>query len=516
MNTKGCRAWIALVAVVVAACGDSGKTPPAPLRVDPARIFDVNDLSFLLPLGPDGLPYPEIKVTDRNGLDPATGATQGQIWPAHLFSQVTTMAVGKVGTATPGNTIHLSPGEAAFDNWRVVGVRFLPCALSRKTATGSLAGLPANFPGCVTQVRLVAQPFVDGVAEDVSVHLVFSIAITPPAAAFAEFAKKLNPPAPGPGGPSVFQQAAHLLGEIKKASLALGADTNGLPVQPHPGLAKELALGERPAPGPGALLKTFVQAFTQPRAMTQISYMGVVKPGFEPWIFFGGDVEPGSLARPLPPAPFDEATLHFVPKGGRPTDAQGTPQESTPAILLRIVGGAEILPAPADQSTDPLFKPRPSRQEKAALFTLDNPGIKHNFNVDCVTCHTTGTRAIFLNERSRPGDDRLPSPPGISGFIRPENVPRNEWNLRNFGIFTSDSQKIFKQPTVSSRTLAEIIDATQLTNDILAGKESGGTTQEAAGPGLVCADEIAVWNCTMIDGGQDCFKSCTLAGGGAK
>ena len=161
----------------------------APLFAQAVTLFDVNDLNFLLPLGPDGLPYPEIKVTEGNGLDPKTGEAQGQLWPAHLFEDITSRAKGSDGTAVSGHTILLDSGQAAIENWRVVGVRFIPCVLSRKTITGELF---PGFPGCVTQVRLVAQPFAKTpkspnipVARDVSVHLVYSIGVVP-----AEVAKK--------------------------------------------------------------------------------------------------------------------------------------------------------------------------------------------------------------------------------------------------------------------------------------------------------------------------------------
>ncbi len=155
-----------------------------------------------------------------------------------------------------------------------------------------------------------------------------------------------------------------------------------------------------------------------------------------------------------------------MPKAG-PRRARRRSCCASSAATSRKPGSCRPRP---NQSTDAALPVRgPRARKRPRLFTLDNPGVKHNFNVDCVSCHTTGTRAIALSAcAAAAGDDRLVAPPGISGFIRPENVPRNEWNLRNFGIFTSASQEIFKQPTVSTRTLAEIIDATHLMNDILA------------------------------------------------
>lgn len=476
-----------------------GPSPPALPAIDRADAFDVNDLNFLFPLGKDGLPYPEIKVTEVNGLDPQTGQSQGQIWPKHLFEEIVKMSKGEPGTAA-GKKINLGKGEEKHENWRVVGVRFIPCVLSRDLITGKLKVDEA--PGCVPQVRLVAQPFVNGKDRDVTVHLVYSLGLVPIQPSFESFVALVNPP--NPGTPTVMQKAAGFLRQIKQQSRAIGVDTNGMPMQPHPGLVQELLLAQKPSPSLGIQIKTFVQSFTQPRTMTNISFMGLVTPGFEPWIFFGGDLGPRPQARPQPPAAFDESSLVFVPKGARPTDAAGQRQKSPSAIMLSFVDKPQVQPSPQDLSTAPLFESKPTPAAREAIFKIDNPSLRHNFNLDCVSCHTTTTRAVDLKIRSTDTDSRFASPPGISGFIDPKNVPRDRWNLRNFGHFTRNNTR---QPTISTRTLSEIIDATHLMNDILARTETGGK-DGVVGPGLTCKDERAVFNCTLANG-SNCFSGCT-------
>ena len=123
----------------------------------------------------------------------------------------------------------------------------------------------------------------------------------------------------------------------------------------------------------------------------------------------------------------------------------------------------------------------------------------------------TTTRARILKVKTAAKDDqvkkdnRFPSPPGISGFIHPDSVPRSDWNLRNFGHFIN-SQSKRGAGTITTRTLGEIIDSTHLMNDIIRRKDTSGkaTATDPAGPGLICKDEAAVWNCT-VHGGSGCF-----------
>ncbi len=131
---------------------EGGGAPVAFPVIERAAAFDVNDLAILFPLGPDGLPYPEIKVTAPNGLDPATGKTQGQLWPEHLFRQVMKAAAGAEGTVpsgdtSPGNSIQPTPRRGGDRQLASGGLSFRALrAEPQDHHRRPFPGLPENFP----------------------------------------------------------------------------------------------------------------------------------------------------------------------------------------------------------------------------------------------------------------------------------------------------------------------------------------------------------------------------------
>ena len=91
-----------------------------------------------------------------------------------------------------------------------------------------------------------------------------------------------------------------------------------------------------------------------------------------------------------------------------------------------------------------------------------NPERAHFFNTDCASCHTESTRRAALD--FTPPDDmfRFVRPAGVSG-VEATLVPRDPWNVRNFGWFQRrDGFPI--QPTATVRLANEAAESVGLIN----------------------------------------------------
>lgn len=74
---------------------------------------------------------------------------------------------------------------------------------------------------------------------------------------------------------------------------------------------------------------------------------------------------------------------------------------------------------------------------------IADPTRSHFFNTDCVSCHTDTRRALDLL-----GDVEIP---GVAKNV----LPREKWNVRNFGWFPSFFRKGAVEATATRRTAAE-------------------------------------------------------------
>src|SRR6185369_537260 len=110
------------------------------------------------------------------------------LWTDAVFNQISTFA--QSGVTNQSGELEESPqhphlgfqdGVLDKKNWRVVSMRFDPCTSNKHPSVrqehvdfGGLSGL-----NCVSEIRLVAQPFVDfkngGKDQDVTAHLVFNL-----------------------------------------------------------------------------------------------------------------------------------------------------------------------------------------------------------------------------------------------------------------------------------------------------------------------------------------------------
>src|SRR5262245_7092945 len=75
-----------------------------------------------------------------------------------LFQQIVTTAKTTSIFSNPQNAPPSARDVEAYENWRIVSFRFDPCAPSTDFVAGVPASLAGIVPGCLVELRLVAQP----------------------------------------------------------------------------------------------------------------------------------------------------------------------------------------------------------------------------------------------------------------------------------------------------------------------------------------------------------------------
>jgi hypothetical protein len=103
-------------------------------------LLDVNDVTVLFPYD-----------SASEGLSP--DLSLDSFMSRDIFAQV-------IAASKTVNITHLSPlGSDVYENWKIVSFRFDPCAPSAKMVSGDIpADLVGQVPGCIVQLRLIAQP----------------------------------------------------------------------------------------------------------------------------------------------------------------------------------------------------------------------------------------------------------------------------------------------------------------------------------------------------------------------
>jgi hypothetical protein len=404
--------------------------------------LDVNDVSVLFPLDKSKLPLPQI------GMDLKGSGGSQDLFPLATMTDVASFQRTQKVTSLDGTN-----GDRA--NWRVVGFRFDPCAQPTPGAAAALRHFPtqtiknldSDLPNCTVQIRLIAQPFVNGRDVDTTAHLVFSF---------------------GDGNKTARDR---IIGELQKLKASSPAPTSGVPLGVHPGLQND---------GTGAFagaIKEFLAAELSQAQLVAVASMGTQNG--DPWIFSQGTVDRSKHWSVAPITGFGVTLL-----GQANVRSQ------------RDVGGSTIDP-PANPgendfiaTTTPLFKGTPTGDTLDLAHKVNNPTIAGLFNTDCISCHTATERTI--NKHIDSSQWRFSIPKGVTGYVEkknantnlpadeaPEGANQSTYNFRNFGYF-------FGQATISYRTANEtamVVD--HINRDVL---------HKSAGPGPVC-DDAKVWTC---------------------
>jgi hypothetical protein len=596
------------VAAVVSGC--KARPDDAGLKADNADpgagaggsdFLDVNDVSILFPRDANGEPVPRIDVKDvwmdkhfnnvlnyakdgipsqnsktpTNGLPISSAALDQKIQAGFLnglFDSGKKLAPLFKGrnpfAALEGHTGKLTKTGIDFDddlmnrdNWRIVGMRFDPCAPSRKAdgdnitgkgkdpqidfadATLVFAEAAGNSAGCRIQVRLIAQPVLGGGDVDTAAHLVFTYGpLATDANTISPIFKEMM------SGRDIEERddqgnktgkTIHVPGlqEIKAASVDAGVNlTTGAPLGVHPGLKN---------PTTQANVQQLVQRFIvgnikeRSRVARTIALMALNNGGPEPWIFTAGLVIPplGPDMKPNPaaaadgrdessygnwvPAPIPAYVLadDFKPDA---TDKRTLDTDKVPFHMqISFIGSPQVRPLPPASmaSTAPLFDQ--GSKNPAVAFRVEQPFDTHFFNADCVSCHTTQPRLLRIGAPAAASDtdlgalglgeagkkfQRTHTKKGITGYVRKGEAQTANWNVRNFGYFGG-------KPTVANRAVTETIEVAAMTNEFIVKTSTGKTLKPGfAGPApLDCtASDDTVYRCFQ-QGGQDtqCFATCT-------
>jgi hypothetical protein len=174
---------------------------PAADTPDPSILLDVNDVSFLFGQGKDGEPVPNIPLAS--------------VVPKGVFDGVTKFGPSQSVDTNPdhgNNHTDLLPGADGMDNWRIVDMRVDPCGvLGAPDPQLEVVGGKTNKCANV-EIRINAQPLVNGVFADTVSHFVFH----PPAKDLQALVRKM----------------VRRLQDIKR--LGAPGSTDGVPLGEHP------------------------------------------------------------------------------------------------------------------------------------------------------------------------------------------------------------------------------------------------------------------------------------------
>jgi hypothetical protein len=419
--------------------------------------LDVNDISFLFPIV-NGKPVPEI------GMDLKGSSTAVDLFPQTAMDDMAKFEASKGVTS-------LALGVGDRPNWRVVGFRVDPCVqqptaadAAKRFPVPALKNLDTDIATCTLMIRLVVTPFVNGKDVDAPVHLNYGLG----------------------AGAGMKASRDRIIAELQVLKSQSPVSTSGVPLGPHPGLAKD----------EGGAFATAVRDFlANELSHGQLALAAAVgTQAGDPWVFVIGPVD---------------ANKHWTPGAikGFGVAAQG---ESEVNAQMSFHGSHSIPAATVGQhnfvtSTNDLFNGDPDPTALEMAQQVNNPRITTLFNTDCISCHSATERVIDKKVASSAG--RFPVPKGVTGYVEQRNAPHvppeneggphGKFNFRAFGYFGG-------QPTVSYRTAnetAELVD--HINRDLL---------HKDAGPGPVC-DDVKVWSC-FRDGSQ--AAECLTAANGCE
>ena len=417
---------------------------PSPPEKPPAAL-DVNDISFLFPV-----PTSKAEVDALISLNDE--AAEGKIFSDELLVKL----IDEAKTVSVGNSrIDVPNGqEEAFKKpitWKVAGIRVNPSAL------GINPKITLPF-GIIPGIRLIVQPVtVEGNSfkiHDFAAHVVFDYTVP-------RTDGKRFPILPDD---KAFGAIVEDLRKLKTFSEEGGAPTAGKELSVHPALTKKV-------PGFTDRLRALLKTHLRRERLDVVSFMGIPG-GFEPWIFFKVTIKPdGTFKREDVSGNFDpkpqSQMLAFTPQA---------PQNVDPAPVLSATAaqnGFGISTAPlfskdaASHLDDKLF-PSATGAFVAKLKNRDvadmiaNPQFHNTATTDCVSCHTETTRRNIISGLTSQQGVSFQQPAGISK-VAAAMLPKDKWNLRNFGWGFNFGSKKFT-PTVTQRAANEAAESADFIN----------------------------------------------------
>ena len=505
-----CRSLLVVpvLTTLALACTEAPPTDVDEGALTAGSSLDVDDVSILFPLRGATTAYPDLAAVgpttafDRASFDAVVSAVTTQ----QSATVPTTVVKDGVPVAAPGPAMSFAfrelAGASAPDRWRVVAMRFDSCAPAPIEVNG--------VRPCLVQIRLIAQPLRDTRAQDMAMHLVYTLGGRDGAVG----------PLPA-YGPDKLKQAVEGLVAIKTASIAAGGPTNGAPLDVHPGL---LAEGKGTQTAVGDAVKGFIEARIKEKLAFSVAAVGLREskvatgtnsgqnaPDF--WVFAAGSLAPATTPGGSPTFRLAPIDVFTTPLSQTPTFSEGFD------IRTRSFSGDRGPIRPSHQpNTAQYLTSQPFSRAFKDAFTIDDAAQTHFFKQDCIGCHTA-TRQIMVIRRSdsnqTDGDNlkfvHRPAP-GVTTWVRCQNMPGTgmsncnrvsgqtnleaQWNFRSFGYF-------HEKPTITLRTANETEAVVVDLNKRVLGANKG------PGPDCSAAAE-AVWKCfaDLRDGasGRECLQ----------
>lgn len=420
------------------------------LAYQEVRKLDVNDVSWLWP-APAGADDVGLLIS----MEALTGADGAPVWSKQAFDSLIKAADGEKAQAkTPGGIqrkIALREEFRTQGTWKLAAFRIDP------SAPGASAEMRAAF-GTKPQIRLIVQPVTNSnnavKVHDFTAHLVFDFAVGKDADREA------------------FQKIADDLATLKGSFKEMGISTGG-PLNVHPALKK---VGEKPEIA--AAVRAFLSRHLAASRLSAMAIMGLPAQSPEPWIFMPLARLPNGEFVPFPaPGLFGESAqmLSFLDNPHVVPDPRATNRNaiknnlampvadrrgvSTSTLFVSGINLDEFAVIGVDGSGAKVMDPE-LRNRDIADFVA-NPQKTFFFNADCISCHTESRRRMKLNIAEgafafKPGAD-------ISG-VSPDVLPKDDWNLRNFGWFQVETGDGPATPTATKRTANESAEAAETLN----------------------------------------------------
>ncbi|WP_245471685.1 hypothetical protein [Bradyrhizobium nanningense] len=433
-----------IVAVALGAGTARAETPSKPLSA--------NDVSILFPppkASPDLVNL--IAVSDLTG---PTGAPQ-RLFSDEDFARFIANAENPEHKGVPDSgarRIELPDIVKKIDAWFVAGIRIDP------GAPGLSADVIAQF-GRQPQIRLIIQPVTNGPqgfkVHDTAGHLIFSF--------------NLEPDSPLDGcGPfprfkpddQAFKAIVHDVASLRD-QLAAGkfgnvkVSTAG-DMNVHPGLIGASAKPFRDA------LKALLEKHLSPQRLNTMAVMGISPP--EPWVFVSMLRVPQVGLIPVPGPTLDGlhaaqmfsivGQTHVVPRpvtnNQNPTTCRHATLQNPPLPLANRKGVS---------TADFIDANVPNGRVLEIVNVIADTKKSHFFNTDCVSCHTETAQPLARKVQGF-------AVRGVSRAV----LPKEDWNVRNFGWFPSFLHGGPAAATITRRAAAETADVVTFINSQLLNK----------------------------------------------
>jgi len=418
----------------------------------PSKPLSANDVSILFP--PPKAPADLVNLIAVSDLTGPTGAPQ-RLFSDQDFARFIANAENPERQGVPDSgarRIQLPDVVKKIDAWFVAGIRIDP------GAPGLSADVIAQF-GRQPQIRLIIQPVTNGPegfkVHDTAGHLIFSFNLEP------------DPPldgcAPFPrfkpddlAFKAIVRDVASLRDQLAAGKFGNVKVSTAGDMNVHPGLVGASAKPFRDA------VKALLEKHLSPQRLNTMAVMGISPP--EPWVFVSMLRIPQAGLIPVPGPTLDGVhaaqmfsilgQTHVVPRPGtnnqNPATCRHAALQNPPLPLANRKGVS---------TADFIDANVPNSRVLEIVNVIADTKKSHFFNTDCVSCHTETAQPLARKVQGF-------AVPGVNRAV----LPKEDWNVRNFGWFPSFLHGGPAAATITRRAAAETADVVTFINSQLLNK----------------------------------------------